>query len=244
MKKPRVRRRKSYVLKAKALEAQHPKSTFENGFMKSDTWRIFRIMSEFVEGFEALSKVKRGVSFFGSKSTLPDDPYYKFAYRSAYLLAKNGYSIITGAGQGIMEAANKGAYDAGGLSTGLNILIPEVQIPNPYINYLIEFRYFFVRKVMFTKYSCVVAAFPGGFGTLDEFFESLALIQTDRIAKIPVILAGSNYWKGLLGWMKGEMIKRGTIEKRDLSLFSVVDTPEELLGAVKKFYQKSKKGKR
>ncbi len=244
MKKPRVRRRKSYVLKSKLIEPKGQELTFGDSFVRSDTWRIFRIMSEFVEGFEALSKVKKGVSFFGSKSTLPRDPYYKLAYKSAHLLAKNGYSIITGAGQGIMQAANKGAYDAGGLSTGLNILIPEVQIPNPYINYLIEFRYFFVRKVMFTKYSCVVAVFPGGFGTLDEFFESLALIQADRIEKIPVVLAGSDYWKGLLNWMKGEMIKRGTIEKKDLNLFHVVDTPQQLLSVVKKFYKKTKKGKK
>jgi uncharacterized protein (TIGR00730 family) len=209
-------------------------------FISTDTWRIFRIMSEFVEGFESLSVVKKGVSVFGSKRTSRDHANYKLAYNTAHLLAKKGYSIITGAGPGIMEAANKGALDAGGLSVGLNIIIPEQQKPNPYINYLLEFRYFFVRKVIFTKYSCAFVVFPGGFGTLDELFEALALIQTQRIDPIPVVLVGKDYWKGLLMWCKQTLKKYGTLVDDDLKLFRIVDTPQEIAGVLDTFYRKTR----
>jgi uncharacterized protein (TIGR00730 family) len=196
-------------------------------------------MSEFVDGFEALTGIKRAVSFFGSKRITKNHPYYELAYKSAYLLSKKGYSILTGAGPGIMEAANKGAYYAGGLSVGLNILIPEQQTTNPYINYLLEFRYFFVRKVIFTKYSCAFVVFPGGYGTLDELFEALALIETDRIDPIPVVLVGSKYWNDLLGWFSKRLIKWGTLTNSDLKLFKIVDTPQEILSTIKAFYKKN-----
>lgn len=222
------------------LRPEESDSTFESDFITTDTWRIFRIMSEFVEGFEELSKIKCGISFFGSKGVPENHPYYKLAYDTAYLLSNKGYSVITGAGPGIMEASNRGARDAGGLSVGLNILIPEQQVSNPYVNYLMEFRYFFVRKVMFTKYSCAVVVFPGGYGTLDELFEALALIQTQRIKKVPVILVVSDFWKDLLGWLKERLIKEGTIEEKDFTLFNVVDTPEEVAGLIHNFYKRKK----
>ena len=213
---------------------------FKNGFIGNDTWRIFRIMSEFVEGFESLSRIKKGVAFFGSKRTSEASPRYKLAERASYLLSKKGYTIITGAGPGIMEAANRGAKRAKRLSVGLNILVPEQQVPNKYVNYLAEFRYFFVRKVMFVKYSCAFVVFPGGYGTLDELFEGLALIQTQRIDKFPVILVGKNFWSGLIKWLKKTLIDKGTIVKEDLSLFYTVDSPNEVLRAIQKFYRKRK----
>ena len=222
------------------MVAGRKKSTFKDDFIRTDTWRIFRIMSEFVEGFEGLSWVKNGVSFFGSKRVTSNHPYYKLAYKTAYFLSKKGYSIITGAGPGIMEAANKGAYDTKGTSIGLNILIPEQQIPNPYVNYLLDFHYFFVRKVMFTKYSCAFVVFPGGFGTFDELFEALALIQTQRIESIPVILVKSKYWKKLIEWFRKELIKESTLVKEDLDLFKIVNTPQEVFNVIKNFYKKRK----
>ncbi|MDD3295756.1 MAG: TIGR00730 family Rossman fold protein [Candidatus Omnitrophica bacterium] len=219
-------------------------TTFDEHFASSDTWRVFRIMSEFVDGFESLSRVKHGVCFFGSRCTPKKHPYYKCAYEAARLLAKKGYSIITGAGGGIMEASNKGADEAGGVSVGLNILIPQKQNANPYVNYLMEFRYFFVRKVMFTKNSHASIVFPGGFGTLDELFETLALVQTHRVPRIPVILVHKEYWQGLVNWLKTKLIQEGTIEKKDLDLFVVVDTPQEILSAVEKFYGKPKTKKK
>ncbi|OQX88273.1 MAG: Rossman fold protein, TIGR00730 family [Candidatus Omnitrophica bacterium 4484_70.2] len=216
------------------------KSTFENDFIGRDSWRVFRIMSEFVEGFEGLSKIKNAVSFFGSKKLKRTHPYYKLAYKTAKLLAKNGYSIITGAGPGIMEAANRGAYEAGGVSVGLNILIPEQQIPNPYVNYLLEFRYFFVRKVMFAKYSRAFVVFPGGYGTLDELFETLALIQTRRIAPFPIILVKKRFWQKLLDWFRERLIEEGTLAKKDLLLFSVVEKEIEVLEEIRNFYKRKR----
>ena len=195
-------------------------------------------MSEFVDVFEGLSRIKHGISFFGSKNVPREHPYYKCATKTAYLLAKNGYSIITGAGSGIMEEANKGAHQAGGVSVGLNILIPEKQIPNPYINYLMEYRYFFVRKVMFTKHSYAFVVFPGGFGTLDELTEILALVQTHRIDPVPVILLKKAYWQGLIDWLNKRLVKEGAIEKNDLKLFKVVETPQEVLSAIRNFYRR------
>lgn len=206
-------------------------------FTKEEPWRIFRIMSEFVDGFDALSQIEKAVTFFGSSRAKPSSIYYKTAHKTAMLFARNGYAIMTGAGSGIMEAANRGAKEAGGLSIGLNILIPKKQIPNKYITMLLEFRYFFCRKVMFAKYSKAFIVFPGGYGTLDELFESLALIQTGRIKKFPIILHHSKYWKGLLSWMKNNLLKENTIDKEDLKLFKVVDSPEESLEIVEEFYQ-------
>ncbi len=234
---------KRVTLKNKYFTGKQLKTTFKDDFITTDTWRIFRIMSEFVDGFEGLSQIKQGISIFGSKATPKTHPYYKLASKTAYTLTKKGYSVITGAGGGIMEAANKGAKKAGGVSVGLNILIPQKQMPNPYINYLMEFRYFFVRKVMFTKHSHAFVVFPGGFGTLDELFETLSLVQALRIEPVPVILVNKDYWAGLLDWFQARLVKEGTIDKGDLKLFTVVETPEQVHAAIKSFYA-SKKGRR
>ena len=207
-------------------------------FTKEDPWRIFRIMSEFVDGFEELSDVKEAVSIFGSSKTSSADKFYKLAEETTHLLAKNGYSIITGAGPGIMEAGNKGAKKAGGESIGLNILIPTMQKPNRYVTRLLEFKYFFCRKVMFAKYSKAFVVFPGGLGTLDELFEALTLVQTKKVEPFPVILVSREYWKGLIHWMKETLLKGKTIEKEDLLLMTIVDTSREVLSAINKFYKK------
>jgi uncharacterized protein (TIGR00730 family) len=210
-------------------------------FTKEDTWRIFRIMAEFVEGFETLSEVGGAVSIFGSSRITPDDPYYKKAERTAYLLAKEGYAVITGGGPGIMEAANKGTQAAGGRSIGLNIQLPLEQEPNSYIDTLIEFHYFFCRKVMFVKYARAFVIMPGGYGTMDELFESLNLIQTCCINRFPVVLLGRRYWKGLIDWMKACVLERGCISRGDLDIFCVVDEPEDVVKSIRAFYKKKKK---
>jgi len=205
-------------------------------FTKEDPWRVFRIMSEFVDGFEGLADVKNAVSIFGSARTSPKNEYYKLAEKTAHFLAKSGYAIVTGAGGGIMEAANKGAKAAGGTSIGLNILIPLAQKPNRYITRLIEFKYFFCRKVMFAKYSKAFIVFPGGFGTLDEFFEALSLIQTERVDPFPVVLVGSRYWRGMLKWLRDMPLKKGAINKSDMAIFKLADKPPEVLEIIEKFY--------
>jgi uncharacterized protein (TIGR00730 family) len=210
----------------------------QKDFIKEDPWRIFRIMSEFVDGFEELSNVKKAVSIFGSSKMLATNRFYKMAEETARLLAKNGYTIITGAGPGIMEAANKGALEGNGQSIGLNILIPTMQRPNKYVTRLIEFKYFFCRKVMFAKYSKAFVVFPGGFGTLDELFEAVTLIQTQRIDPFPVILVGKKYWKGLMDWVDDTLISHKTIDKADVKIMASVDTPQEVVSAIKKFYGK------
>jgi len=210
----------------------------------TDVWRIFRIMSEFVDGFESTSQVKKGVSFFGSRCLAPSNKYYKLAHEASYLLSKKGYSIITGAGPGITEAGNKGAFEERGNSVGLNIIIPEAQAPNPYVNNLLEFRYFFVRKYMFLKNSCASVVFPGGFGTFDELFETLSLIQTKRTQHIPIILVGSDYWKGMLEWFNSVPLKQGTLHQDDLKLFVVVDSAKDILKAIDNFYKNHKKDKK
>lgn len=207
-------------------------------FTKEDPWRIFRIMSEFVDGFEELSNVKKAVSIFGSSKHIgATKRYYKIAEDTAQLLVKNGYAVITGAGPGIMEAGNKGAKEAGGESIGLNILIPTMQKPNKYVNRVLEFKYFFCRKVMFAKYSKAFVVFPGGFGTLDELFEAITLVQTERVEPFPVILVGKKYWKGLISWIKSTLLREETIEEKDMKLFCVVDTPQEVMAAINRFYK-------
>ncbi|MDP2913577.1 MAG: TIGR00730 family Rossman fold protein [Candidatus Omnitrophota bacterium] len=213
-------------------------TALKEDFTKEDPWRIFRIMSEFVDGFEELSDIKEAVSIFGSAKTRLSSRYYKLAEETAVRLVKSGYAVITGAGPGIMEAANKGAKKAGGESIGLNILIPIMQKPNKYITRLIEFKYFFCRKVMFAKYSKAFVVFPGGYGTLDELFEALALIQTERISPFPVILVDRSYWKGMLRWLQDTLVRQGAISKSDLTFFKVVNTPQEVIAAVNKFYLK------
>jgi len=191
-----------------------------------DLWRIFRVMAEFTEGFEELASIGPAVSFFGSSRAKPGQPYYKLAQETASEVTKAGFAVITGGGGGIMEAANKGAAEAGGKSIGLNIEIPMEQIPNKYQNLSLHFRYFFCRKVMFLKYAHGFIVFPGGYGTMDEFFESLVLIQTLKQAFFPVILMGSDYWEGLIKWMKEKMLKvHNHISPEDLDVFTVVDEP-------------------
>jgi len=192
-----------------------------------DLWRIFRVMAEFVEGFDELGPIGPAVSFFGSSRAKPNQKYYKLAERTASEIVKAGFAVITGGGSGIMEAANKGAAEAGGRSIGLNIELPLEQIPNEYQNLSLHFRYFFCRKVMFLKYAHGFIVFPGGYGTMDEFFESLVLIQTLKQASFPVILMGSEYWDGLIKWMNEKMLKEHNhISPEDMDVFTVVDEPE------------------
>lgn len=200
-----------------------------------ESWRIFRIMAEFVEGIEALSKLKKAVTIFGSARGLPGDPYYQKAEHLARRLVENGFSVITGGGPGIMEAANKGAAEAGGQSVGMNIRLPYEQKPNPYANILIEYKYFFVRKVMFVKYAVAYVILPGGFGTMDELFEALTLIQTKRIKPFPVVMMGSEYWKGLIDWLRDTMLRNDKIDESDLDFIQIIDDPDEAVRHIKKF---------
>jgi len=200
-----------------------------------ESWRIFRIMAEFVEGIETLSKLKQSVTIFGSARVRPNDPYYAKTEYLGRRLVENGFSVITGGGPGLMEAANKGAAAAGGKSVGMNIRLPYEQKPNPYANIVLEYKYFFVRKVMFVKYAVAYVIMPGGFGTMDELFEALTLIQTKRIKGFPVILMGSEYWKGLLDWIKNTMLQDDKIEPGDLDIIQVIDDPDEVVKHIKKF---------
>ena len=204
-------------------------------FNAGDSWRLFRIMAEFVEGFDTLSSVQGpAVSFFGSARTKHDDPYYKLTVTLAAELSNNGYSIITGGGPGIMEAANKGASDSGGNSIGLNINLPFEQAPNIFANIPLSFKYFFVRKVMFIKYAMAFICMPGGFGTLDEVFEAMTLIQTRRIKPFPIVLVGTEFWSGMLEWVQEKLLTAGNIEKDDLLIFQVMDDPEEIVSFIKR----------
>jgi uncharacterized protein (TIGR00730 family) len=205
-----------------------------DAFLHTDTWRVFRIMGEFVEGFDELASVTNGVSIFGSARTLPDDPHYKAARETAALLVRAGFSVITGGGPGIMEAANRGAFEAGGLSIGCNIELPFEQKPNPYLTRYLKFKYFFVRKTMFVKYSTAFIIFPGGYGTLDELFEALTLIQTHKIKDFPVVLFGSEYWGGLMKWIADPMLKEGKITEGELRLLHLTDSPAEAVQTVVK----------
>ena len=206
-------------------------------FTRQDTWRVMRIMSEFIEGFDTLASVRKGVTVFGSARTHPDDPMYKAAEETARLLAKEGFAIMTGAGPGIMEAANRGAKMAGGRSIGCNIELPFEQGANPYVDTLINFRYFFVRKTMFIKYSNAFIIFPGGFGTLDEAFEALTLIQTGKIYQFPVILFGRHYWAGLIRWIQAKMLGEQKISPGDIDLMIMTDDPKEAVKLVVDAYQ-------
>jgi uncharacterized protein (TIGR00730 family) len=199
-----------------------------------DSWRMFRIMAEFVDGFESLGKYQPAVSVFGSTRIKPGDEIYKKAEQIGKLLAENGFAVITGGGPGVMEAANKGAFSAGGKSIGLNIELPLEQRPNPYTNITLNFRYFFVRKVMFVKYAVAYIILPGGFGTMDELLESITLIQTQKIRPFPVILVGSNYWRGFLDWIKEVVLKEGKITSADLDILQLIDEPAEIVKTIKK----------
>jgi len=206
-------------------------------FTKTDTWRVLRITAEFVEGFDTLATVDRGVTIFGSARISPDDPHYAAAQEVARILAEAGFSIITGAGPGIMEAANKGARLGGGRSIGCNIELPFEQGANPYVDTLIQFRYFFVRKTMFIKYSVAFIIFPGGFGTLDELFEAVTLIQTGKIYQFPVILFGTRYWAGLIRWLQARVLAERKISPGDIDLMVLTDDPAEAAAAVIRGYE-------
>jgi len=216
---------------------QKKKYPISGDFTHEDTWRMFRIMSEFVEGFEDLKDCTPAVSIFGSARCGRDHPVYRRTEELAAGLVKEGFSVITGGGGGVMEAANKGAADAGGVSVGLNIDLPFEQEANQYANRRLNFRYFFVRKVMFVKYAFGFVIMPGGFGTLDELFEAITLIQTDKIEPFPVVLFGSKYWGGLLEWIKGTLLAEGRISPEDLDLFTVVDDVDEVILLIKEFYE-------
>jgi uncharacterized protein (TIGR00730 family) len=204
-------------------------------FNAGDSWRLFRIMAEFVEGFDTLSSVKGpAVSFFGSARTQPDDPYYELTVTLAAQFSKHGYSIITGGGPGIMEAANKGASESGGNSIGLNINLPFEQEPNPFANIPLSFKYFFVRKVMFIKYAMAFICMPGGFGTLDEVFEAITLIQTKRIKPFPIILVGLDFWGGMKDWIREKLLSAGNVGNDDLLIFEIMDDPDEIVSFIKR----------
>ncbi|WP_108869077.1 TIGR00730 family Rossman fold protein [Aquimarina aquimarini] len=210
-----------------------------NEIKTNDSWAIFKIMGEFVNGFEKMSKIGPCVSIFGSARTKTDDKYYQLAVDVAQEIVNHGYGVITGGGPGIMEAGNKGAHLAGGTSVGLNIDLPFEQHDNPYIDNdkSLDFDYFFVRKVMFVKYSQGFVVMPGGFGTLDELFEAITLIQTKKIAKFPIILVSTEFWGGLIDWVKSTLLEKfGNISPKDMDLIHVVDTPEEVLQILDKFY--------
>jgi len=200
-----------------------------------ESWRIFRIMAEFVEAIETLSRVKHAVSIFGSARTKPDDPYYQKAELLARRLVEKGFGVITGGGPGVMAAANKGAAEAGGQSVGMNIRLPAEQKPNPYANVSIDYKYFFIRKVMFVKYAVAYVILPGGFGTMDELFEALTLIQTKRIKSFPVILMGSEYWKGLFDWLRKTMLRDNKVSPEDLERFQIIDDPDEAVKHIQKY---------
>jgi uncharacterized protein (TIGR00730 family) len=201
-------------------------------FLQTDPWRTLRILAEFVEGFDAMAKVGPAITVFGSARTRPDDPVYELARGIGFRLAKAGYAVITGGGPGAMEAANRGCREAGGLSVGCNIELPHEQGLNQYVDLGVEFRYFFARKVMFVKYADGFVILPGGFGTLDELFEALTLIQTGKVRHFPVVLMGKAYWSGLLDWIRGTLVASGTVDAADLDLLLLTDDPDEAVALI------------
>ena len=202
-----------------------------------DSWRMFRIMGEFVQGFEEMADVGKAVTIFGSARFKPGHPYFEQAEQLSAELAKAGYTVLTGGGPGIMEAGNKGAFEAGGHSIGLNIDLPHEQDPNPYQTKELNFRYFFTRKVMLVKYSTAFVVFPGGFGTLDELFEALTLIQTKKLTPFPVYLIGIDFWRGLIQWLQATLVRMGTISAEDLHLFKVLDNVSDIPGEINEYYE-------
>ncbi|HCE46368.1 MAG TPA: TIGR00730 family Rossman fold protein [Lentisphaeria bacterium] len=215
-------------MKNNKVVLKEPEALF-NDFTKEDPWRIFRIMAEFVDSFEKMSAQGPLITVFGSARTKPSEREYKEAVKMGRLLAMNGYGVLTGGGPGIMEAANKGAKSAGGVSVGLNIELPMEQSANPYLTTQVDFRYFFIRKVNFLKYSLGVIVFPGGFGTLDEMLETLTLLQTDKINRIPLVLVGEEFWRPLIKWFETTLVDERKINESDLDFFSVVDSADDAM---------------
>lgn len=231
------KRSEKQIKKAFARVAMH---TWSDELKGTDAWHVFKVMAEFVEGFERLNKIGPCVSVFGSARTKPGHRHYKLGEEVAYKLTKSGYGIISGGGLGIMEAANKGAQRAGGKSVGLSIVLPSEHRPNTHVDHdkLLNFKYFFVRKVMFVRYAQGFVVLPGGLGTLDELTEALTLIQTEKIARFPIVLIDRAYWAGLLKWWKETMLAEGNIDRSDFALFHVVDTSDEAVAIINKFYKK------
>jgi uncharacterized protein (TIGR00730 family) len=211
--------------------------TINDSMMTRESWKIFQVMAEFVEGYERLVHIPPSVSIFGSARLKPSHPWYKLSEDTAAILSKAGFSVVTGGGPGVMEAANKGAKKGKGHSVGLNIVLPNEECANDYQDISIRFRHFFTRKVMFVKYASAYVVMPGGFGTLDEIAEILALIQTGKTRKIPIVLVVKSFWKDLIKWFDSQLVKENMIDKEDLALYSVVDTPEEVLKVIQKFYK-------
>jgi uncharacterized protein (TIGR00730 family) len=220
------------------------KQYLQDDFTQQDTWRLFRILAEFVEGFEALTDAAPAVSIFGSARVRPGDPDYVAAEAIARQLAREGFTIITGGGPGVMEAANKGATAGGGKSVGLNIELPMEQAPNSFATTHVTFRYFFVRKVMFVKYASGFVILPGGYGTLDELFEAITLIQTEKIRPFPVVLVGRDYWAGLLAWIRDVALRTEKISEKDLSILKVVDSADEAVAVINEFYSQALENRR
>ncbi len=210
----------------------------ENASLTQESWKVFQIMAEFVEGFERLAKIKPSVSIFGSARTVPEHPYYQLAEQIARQLSDSGFSVVSGGGPGIMEAANKGAFAGKSPSVGLNIVLPHEQRSNPYQDISLHFRHFFSRKVMFVKYASAYVVLPGGFGTLDELAEILTLVQTGKTSRIPIILVHTPFWQGLLHWFDEVMVKQGTISANDMQLIQLVDSPKEVVDAIFSHYEK------
>ena len=225
-------------------KSRHPIPEHFTSGHDEDLWSIFKIMGEFVEGYDKLFKIGPCVSIFGSARSKPGDKYYELARKTAREITKKGFGVITGGGPGIMEAANKGASEGSGKSVGLGISLPFEQGVNEFVDpdYIINFNYFFARKVMFVKYAQGFVVFPGGFGTLDEFFEAMTLIQTQKITRFPVVLVGSDYWKGLIDWIKDTMVEHSTISKEDVNLFQITDDYKEAVDVIYSFYQKHSLG--
>lgn len=220
----------------KEIRATVPK-TINDSLMSHESWKIFQVMAEFVEGYERLVHIRPSVSIFGSARSKPSDPYYELARKTAKILSDAGFSIVTGGGPGIMEAANKGASEGRSLSVGLNIVLPNEECTNEFQDISVRFRHFFTRKVMFVKYASAYVCMPGGFGTLDEAAEILALIQTSKTRRIPIVMVDKNFWKGLTDWFENMLVPKNMIQKDDLKLYHVVDTPEEALNYIQDFYK-------
>ncbi len=214
-----------------------PRSPIDHSMLTRESWKIFQIMAEFVEGFEQLSSIKPSVSIFGSARTAPDHPYYKLTEQIARELSDAGFSIVTGGGPGLMEAGSKGGFEGKSISVGLNINLPFEQTSNAYQDISLDFRHFFSRKVMFVKYASAYVVMPGGFGTMDEVMESLTLMQTGKSRKIPVVLVGTKFWAGLIEWFKDKLVGEGMVSADDMGLFSVVDTSAEVSKVIFDFYQ-------
>ncbi len=214
-----------------------PLTTINDSLMSHESWKIFQVVAEFVEGYERLVHIRPSVSIFGSARTAPDNPVYKLTHDIALELSNHGFSIVTGGGPGVMEAGNKGAVKGKSLSVGLNIVLPNEECSNEYQDISLRFRHFFTRKVMFVKYASAYVVMPGGFGTLDELAEILALIQTDKTRKIPVVLVGTKFWTPLIDWFRNTLLVEGTIQESDFDLFSLVDTPAQVLAELQAFYK-------